>query len=150
MLHEFLIYPMRVTCPAHLIHLDFITLMIQVMQMSIHFQTLDLTKFLMCSVCLNMGTTSGHDTHQDDTQFLARYWQWFHWKRILQYSQFCHATHSHLHFFTIRVNKGFYKLPEERIQGSHIWRMMGPGNGSPFSYTKIRKLPVQKGTKTMA
>jgi len=67
----------------------------------IYFQTLDLTKFLTCSLKHNIDTISG-TTHQDEVHFHSGYWQAFH-----------DASHSHYALFTI--NNAFYNLPGEVI-----------------------------------
>jgi hypothetical protein len=50
-----------------------------------------------------------------------------------------------LHFFIIIY---FTNPPEKKSRGVISAELGGPGNGSPSSYPMIRKLPVQKGTRT--
>jgi hypothetical protein len=52
-----------------------------------------------------------------------------------------------LHFLII--DNFFYKPTEKKIQRSQLQITRGPGNGYPFSYQTIRKLPDEKGMNTM-
>jgi len=59
-------------------------------------------------------------------------------------------SHNSFIFCTFHYKQCLYKLPEEDIQRSQIWRMSGASECPPWSYpTNSEELPVQKGMNTM-
>jgi hypothetical protein len=88
-----------------------------------HFQTVDLTKFLMCSVYPNMGTISGTTHIQTIFSFSPGTGKHFTDNALCSPDDFVMQLIHILHLFMIIF---FYKLPEGKIQ-SQIWRMGGGG-----------------------
>jgi len=94
------------------------------LEKSIHFQTLDLTKFLMCSVDLNMGTISGTTHIKTIYSSLAGIGKNFTGTTL------CISDDSVMQLIHILHNKEFLLQPptlhpEEEIQRSQIWKMRG-------------------------
>jgi hypothetical protein len=107
------------------------------------FSDMDLTKFLMCAVSLNMITISGKTHFKMILSFLPGTGKYFI-GNMLYSSDDCVMQLIHiLQFFTI--NNVFYKCAE-KIQGSQICRMRGLGIGPLLS---IRKLPARKAHNLM-
>jgi len=117
-----------------------------VLEKLIHFQTLDLTKFLICSLDLHMCTFSGTTHIKMIFSFFPGIGNHFIGSTVCSSADSAMQLIHILHFFT--VNSVFYKFPESKIQTRQIWRTWGPGNGFPSSRPMIRKITVQKSINT--
>jgi len=93
-----------------------------VLEKSIHFQTLDLTKFLMCSAGLSIVTIS--DTRHIKTIFSFSPGTGKHFiGNALCSSDGYRATHSH--FAHLHYKRCLLQTPGKKIQRTQIWRTRG-------------------------
>jgi hypothetical protein len=92
----------------------------------IHFQTLYLPKFPMCSTGLNMGIISS-TTHTKTFNFLPGTGEHFNGNSLYSSDE---SVTQLIHIWNFpTINNAFCKPAEEKIQRSQIWRIRGPGNG---------------------
>jgi len=88
-----------------------------------HFQTLDPTKFLMCSADLNMGTISG------TTRIKTIFSFWTGIGKHFIGNALCRSADSVMQlshtFHILTISNAFHKLRQEKIQRSQIWRTRG-------------------------
>jgi len=88
---------------------------------SIHFQTVDLTKFLTCSAGLNMGTVSGTTHIKTIFSFSPGTEKHFTGNALCSSDDSVTQLIHNLHFFTL--NSVLYKtLQNKRKSRSQIWR----------------------------
>jgi hypothetical protein len=103
----------------------------------------DLTRFLKCSLDLNMGTIWSTTHIKVIFSISPNNGKYFTGNALSSSDNFVMQLIHILHFFTINC---VLQTHRRKSQRSQIWRMRVPRNGPPCSYPTVMKLPVQKGT----